>query len=197
MMLATLLLTLRGTPFIYQGQEIGMKHVDFRRLEEIRDIEAINGFEMLKRWRIPKAIRKKLVLRNTRDQVRTPVQWDDSRFAGFSTVLPWLEDPRRDPSIHVKQQEDDPTSILSYYKRLIALRNRDVVLQDGTYQTLHIGRYVYAFQRTLEEEVYIILVNFSKKRQSVSYKGDVMIGNYDRTEFDGLLEPYEAVVLRR
>jgi oligo-1,6-glucosidase len=196
-MLATLLLTLKGTPFIYQGEEIGMTNADFKSLTEIEDIESLNGYKMLRKWGLPKFLAEKFILKSSRDNCRTPFQWNDDKYAGFSTTKPPLKLCDNYQKINAKSQIKDKTSILSFYKQLISLRKSEETLVKGDFTEILITNHLFAYERHYQDKSLIIIVNSSNKKHRTSIKGELVLNNYNRTDFNGDLSPYEAVILRK
>ena len=196
-MLATLLLTLKGTPFIYQGEEIGMTNANFKSLAEIEDIESLNGFKMLRKWGLPKFLAEKFILKSSRDNCRTPFQWNDDKYAGFSTTKPPLKLCDNYQRINAESQIEAKTSILNFYKQLIGLRKTEETLVKGDFTELLITNHLFAYERQYQDKSLIIIVNSSKKKQRISIKGELVLSNYKRTDFNGNLSPYEAVILRK
>ncbi|QMS84646.1 alpha-glucosidase [Candidatus Xianfuyuplasma coldseepsis] len=195
-MLATLLFSLKGTPFIYQGQEIGMTNFDFQSMDDIQDVESHNVYRFLGRFHLPKWLRWRMIFKSSRDNVRTPMQWSDSEYGGFSTVQPWLKVNSNYHTINVANQFHQEGTIWSYYQTLIHLRNNDQTLIYGDFEKMYIDKHVFIFRRYDEQEAYIIAVNFSTKKRTISYRGDVLISNYNTTRFNGVLQPYEAIILK-
>ena len=130
-MLATLLLTLQGTPYIYQGEEIGMTNVPFDDIRQFRDIETLNAYKTLLR-KYPEDKVMELIRAKSRDNARTPMQWDDKPNAGFSEADPWIPVNPNYTKINVKRDLADPDSILNYYKKMIQLRKDYPVLVYGS-----------------------------------------------------------------
>lgn len=194
-MLCTLLLTLRGTPFIYQGQEIGMTNFDFTGMKQIRDVESHNIYRLAKRLHIPAPLRWRMIKATSRDNARTPMQWDNSPNAGFTDGRPWIDVNGNYRSINMASQINDPDSIRSYYKKMIALRNNSRTLIYGSFMQLKITRHVFAYRRELEGHSITVLLNFSDKPRKTDYSGRLIMSNYSRSSYDGILEPYEAVLL--
>jgi oligo-1,6-glucosidase len=223
-LLCSLLLTLRGTPFIYQGQEIGMTNFDFTGMDQIQDIESHNIYRLTKRLHIPAPFRWKMIKATSRDNARTPVQWDDSPNGGFTTGKPWLGVNSNYKVINMASQMKDPDSVRSYYKRMIALRNSSRILIYGRFVPLKISSYVFIYKRELDGQSITVLLNFSDRPRKTGFNvgplqsgqgnaapdvGALPVGNgtgsdndlrlllssYGRTTFDGCLEPYEAVLL--
>ncbi len=194
-MLATLELTLRGTPFIYQGQEIGMTNGDFRSLDELNDVESRNIDKLMRSFGIPKFLRWRWIKMSSRDNARTPVQWSAKDGAGFTTGRPWLKINGNHRRINYDSQDRDADSVLSYYRRMIALRAGSEVLRNGAFRPLFANRRVMAYLRELNGESMTVLLNFSKRPARVPCRGAVVAGNLGRTDFNGVLHPYEAIVL--
>ena len=191
-MMAGLLLTLRGTPFIYQGQEIGMVNGDFENLDEIVDIESHNVNAMAKSMHLPKRMRWKMIKRTSRDNARTPMQWNDSENAGFSTVKPWLKVNKNYKEVNVENQQFDESSVFSFWKRMIKLRKENDVLALGDFNSLYEGKYVYIFERNYRGEKLISVCNMSAKKQKIPAKyaqGRLVISNYENISGD--LMPFE------
>ena len=194
--LATLLLTLRGTPFLYEGEEIGMTNFDFPDMEKVRDVESINIWNMGKRLHLPYGLRWRMIKTKSRDNARTPMQWDDSINGGFSAGTPWLSVNGNYPRINVKRQEDDPGSVLSYYRQLIAFRNGSRVLQEGDFTELYRKNDVYAYRRACDGEALTIVISLAEGERKNPASGEVVCSNYGRETAPARLAPYEALVLR-
>ena len=194
--LATLLLTLRGTPFLYEGEEIGMTNFDFPDMEKVRDVESINIWNMGKRLHLPYGLRWRMIKTKSRDNARTPMQWDDSINGGFSAGTPWLSVNGNYPRINVKRQEDDPGSVLSYYRQLIAFRNGSRVLQEGDFTELYRKNGVYAYRRACDGEALTIVISLAEGERKNPASGEVVCSNYGRETAPARLAPYEALILR-
>ncbi|RXT15359.1 alpha-glucosidase [Ammoniphilus sp. CFH 90114] len=207
-MLATFFMFLQATPYIYQGQEIGMTNVQFKGIEDYRDVEIINHYrEGLKDGKEQGEIMKSIWVKG-RDNSRTPMQWSDEPSAGFTTGNPWIQVNPNYLSINVEQAKADPNSILNYYKLLIQLRKQNEVLIYGNYNILlEHHEQLYAYTRTLGEEQWMVLLNFSNKEihvdmtEFISTKTlELMIANYEQTssiDYGNLImKPYESRVYR-
>lgn len=194
--LATLLLTLRGTPFLYEGEEIGMTNFDFPDMEKVRDVESINIWNMGKRLHLPYGLRWRMIKTKSRDNARTPMQWDDSINGGFSAGTPWLSVNGNYPRINVKRQEDDPGSVLSYYRQLIAFRNGSRVLQEGDFTELYRKNGVYAYRRACDGETLTVVISLAEGERKNPASGEVVCSNYGRETAPARLAPYEALILR-
>ena len=195
-MLAVLLLTLRGTPFIYQGQELGMTGFDFQSMEDIRDVESINIHRLAKSLHIPKKIRWQMIRRTSRDNARTPFQWSDENYAGFTKETPWIKVNGNYKRIHAKEQIKNPDSVLTFYKKLIALRKNSVVLRKGSFTSVYYDKNIFVYKRTYEEESILVLLNFSDRKIEYQSSGSVLFTNYKRELYDGVLNPYEGLLLQ-
>lgn len=202
-LLSTLLLTLRGTPFIYQGQEIGMTNFDFAGMDQIQDVESHNIYRLAKKLRIPAGLRWMMIKATSRDNARTPVQWNDSPNAGFTTGVPWLGINQNYTHINMASQMNDPDSIRSYYKSMITLRASSDILKFGTFKAIVIKKHLFIYERELNGQKLLILLNFSSHprkapRGAEPFSSDnIVMSNYNRKDFDGLLQPYEALILGR
>ena len=184
-------LSLKGMPFIYEGEEIGMTNGDFRGLRDIKDIESHNINQAMKRLLLVHSIRRKIILRTTRDNARTPLQWDDSEYAGFTTGHPWLKINANKSFINVKSEQEDEDSILNFYKKMIQLRKSSTALTTGSYRKVAAPNDVYIFTRESKEERLYIYCNLSSFFKSVEFYGDkVIFDNYD-----DVLRPYEYRVV--
>lgn len=206
-MLATLLLTLRGTPFIYQGEEIGMTNAYFSDMSEIKDVESHYVHNLAKKLHFPSSIRWKMIQKSTRDHARTPMQWNSQENAGFSLkgkAEPWLRINSNFRTINVERQTADENSILSCYKKLLVLRNSKKSLLNGSFFALPAPKNTYCFERELDNERCLVLCNLSdsqvkltKLLQTHIKNGSILYSNYYRTTVKDLscLDPYEAVIL--
>jgi oligo-1,6-glucosidase len=162
-MMAGLLMTLRGTPFVYEGQEIGMVNGDFKDLSEVEDIESHNIYAMAKGLGIPKKIRWKMIQRTSRDNARTPMQWSAEQGAGFTTGKPWLKINENYKTVNVSTESALEDGVLAFWKKMIALRKSDKTLAEGSFSSVYEGSHVYAFARELGERRLISVCNMSAK----------------------------------
>jgi len=195
-LLATMQLSLRGTPYIYQGQEIGMTNADFQCLDDMNDVESHNIDKLMRSLHIPQWLRWRWIKMASRDNARTPMQWSAEENAGFTDGKPWLMLNSNYPQINYAAQESDPNSVLVYYRRMIALRAASDTLKYGTFQPLFANRRVMAYRRLYNGDCMIVALNFSKRKARVPYRGKIVIDTYNKTSFDGQLDPWEAVVLQ-
>ncbi len=200
-LLCTLVLSMRGTPFIFQGDEIGMTNIELKSIKESADIETQNGWREAQKKGVPEQQFLRTVNYAGRDNARTPVQWDDSAQAGFTAGLPWMKVNPNKTSISVKSQQSDIESVLSYFKHMIALRKAHPLLVYGSYlpiETEHEKLFVYS--REWDKEKWIIVLNFSPENINfptvlLMGKSVVMISNYDGI-IGKVIRPWEAVVYR-
>jgi oligo-1,6-glucosidase len=208
-LLATFTHLLQGTPYIYQGDEIGMTNVAFESIEDYRDIATRNMYkEAVEGKGVDPTTALKVVHAKSRDNARTPVQWEASEHAGFTTSTPWIKVNPNYKEIHVAQAMSDPNSVFHYYRKLIRLRKENPVIVYGSYDLLlPAHEEIYAFTRTLEEYRLLVLLNFSRNRptfdlpEGISYsRTELLINNYDVDPNEDLrqipLRPYEARVYR-
>ena len=196
-MLAVMQLTLRGTPFIYQGQEIGMTNFDFTGMSQLNDVESFNIDKLMRSLGIPAGLRWRWIKAASRDNARTPMQWTDEPGAGFTDGTPWLGVNGNHVRINVRDQKARNDSVLSFYKKMIALRASSETLKYGEFEPLYSKGGVIAYARVLDTDMYITVLNISANPASASFVGTVVASNTGRGKFDGSLEPYEAVVLRK
>lgn len=205
-LLATFLHTLHGTPYIYQGEEIGMTNVAFDSIDEYRDIETLNAYrEFVDNRGLDRDDMLKRIHIQSRDNARTPMQWDDSENAGFTTGTPWIKVNPNYTDINVAQAIADPNSIFAYYQQLIRQRKQHPAIVSGRYGLLLPDHeQIYAYTRSLPEEKLLVILNFSGGTPVFELPGevaftnaDLLISNYP-VEDDNIssitLRPYEARV---
>jgi len=166
-MLALFQLTLRGTPFLFQGQEIGMTNFDFKSLDEVNDVESHGLNKLMKKLCIPRFLRWRWIKISSRDNNRTPVQWDDTENAGFTKGKPWLGINSNYRYINYASQKNDPTSVLNFYKKLITLRKNNKCLVHGEFLPVYADDDIMIYQRKLEDEIYTVALNFSSRTVKV------------------------------
>lgn len=194
--LALLLLSLRGTAFLYQGQEIGMTNFDYESMEDVRDIESRNIWKLAERLHFPYALRWKMVRTKSRDNARTPMQWEDKPEAGFSAGKPWLGVNGNYRRVNVVNEAGRPDSILHFYKSFLAFRRENRVLIEGNYRELILRGPVLAFARELEGKRLVCVVNLSKSKQVCPIPGGrALFHSYGEPCLGTTLRPYEAALL--
>ncbi|MGL4602664.1 MAG: alpha,alpha-phosphotrehalase [Iodobacter sp.] len=208
-MLATTLHGLQGTPYIYQGEEIGMTNPDFNQISDYRDVETLNAYQKLSADGMPHDALMAAIRQKSRDNGRTPVQWDDSEFAGFSVVEPWIGIASQPQQINVAAAINDPDSVLYHYRSLIALRKTSAALKYGEYCCLSADDpAVWAYSRSLENELLLVVSNFSEQAVDfelashtipAGWQGELLLANYadatlSRSRF--VLRPFESLLMR-
>lgn len=209
-MLATFIHTLEGTPYIYQGEEIGMTNVAFDSIDEYRDVETLNYYEEKRQQGVPEEEIMRAIHHKSRDNARTPMQWDATENAGFTTGQPWLKVNSNYMEINVVRAMKDPDSIYHYYKKLIELRKKHKVIVYGEYKLmLPLHEEIYAYTRTLENEQLLVILNFFGQEpvfempDGLEPEGmELLISNFEPKKGEDLtrlkLRPYEArVYLKR
>ena len=202
-MLAAAYLFQQGTPFIYQGQEIGMTNIRLASIEEYNDVASINAYHRFFRHQSQRK-RMRRIHRSSRDSARTPMQWNDGENAGFSVAKPWFSVNPNYREINVAREEADPLSILNFYRKCLRLRKGSEALLWGAYREyLPLRRHLYLYERRLGTERFLIACSFSSKEQTwrlpKGYAWDgvaVALCNYADGAAPGRLRPYEAQVLR-
>lgn len=196
---ATLLMTLRGTPYIYQGDEIGMTNIQHPSIEAYDDIETRNAWDAAEKEGKDMTQFLKAVHRQSRDNARTPMQWKATTYAGFSNSKPWIPVNPNHTEVNVDNQEKDPNSILNYYRKIIAFRKANTTLIYGSYQDLAPDHpHLYIYLREDEKTRFMVVHNLSDSTinwapQDSKYK--MVMGNYEKTQ-EGLLHPWESQVYR-
>lgn len=199
-MLATLLHGMKGTPYIYQGEEIGMTNVPFQTIDEFPDIETQNIYKERLKAGFTEEETMHAIRAKARDNARTPMQWNAEKNAGFTEGTPWYRVNPNYKEINVEQALADPESVFYHYQKLIQLRKEHDIMVYGTYQLLFPeDEDLYIYTRTLEEEKWLIVCNFQEKTRKFRCKraGQVMLSNYadtPATEKIAELRPYEAVI---
>jgi oligo-1,6-glucosidase len=204
-MLATVLHMHRGTPYVYQGEELGMTNAPFAGVEDLRDIEALNHYaEAVAAGDDPEHVLAS-VRAMGRDNARTPMQWDASEHAGFTTGTPWLAVNPNNVEINAEAARADPDSVFHHYRRLIALRHDEPVVAHGDFtMLLPDDERVYAFTRRLGDVVLLVLANFSDGTVTPDVPdgdawaaAEVLVGNYEGSPTGLTLRPWEARGHRR
>jgi len=198
-LLATLLMTLRGTPYVYQGDEIGMTNIKYPSIDYYDDIETRNAWKEAEEQGKDMDIFLKAVHRQSRDNARTPLQWDNSRFAGFSNTKPWIDVNENYNKINVELQQNDSDSILNYYKEIIRIRKKYSTLIYGDFLDLDPGNEkLYIYKRWDKQKTFIIVLNFSDdEAQCDIHNFDSMrlvISNYKKSVYTKSVDPWEARV---
>lgn len=206
-MLATCLHMMQGTPYIYQGEELGMTNVPFASVDQFRDLDSIRAYRELveeKKVFSPEEMMRYLRYKS-RDNARTPFQWDDSENAGFTAGTPWIMVNPNYREINACEQMRREDSVFRYYQKLIRLRKENEIIVYGTYDLLlPDSEEIYAYTRTLGEEKLLVVCSFSREETEFRMpeeflRGSCLISNYSgfQTERNMTLKPYEAFVLKK
>ena len=203
-MLATCIHLLRGTPYIFQGEELGMTNPGYGDISEYRDVESINYYHILleEGKTVDEAL--EILRQRSRDNSRSPMQWDSGKYSGFSECEPWIGIPDNHKYINVAVQEKDSDSILNYYRKLIYLRKQYAVIQEGMIEFLYQKQSeIFGYKRSTEEQELLVINNLTGSeavlQEPVVCEGyECLIGNYPREMTGDILEvlkPYESIVL--
>ena len=205
-MLATMTHFQKGTPYVYQGEELGMTNAYMENIADYRDIESLNAYkELTKKENIPAETVMGYIKAVGRDNARTPMQWDASENGGFTSGTPWLQVNKNYKTINAAAQVNDPDSVFAYYKKLIALRHTNEVMVNGVYDVLIPDHpQIYAYTRTLGDKQLLVLCNDSDTnaaipaeiQEKIHAAKNILIQNYKDTD-ESTLRPYEAVVYAR
>lgn len=185
-MLAAMYILQQGTPFIYQGQEIGMTNISLPDLDMYQDVFVKNNYNVFKNI-FGEKICEKLAKVSTRDNARTPVQWTDEENAGFTTGTPWFYVNPNYKEINAKKEMEDPNSILNFYKKLLRFRKENRIVIDGDYKEYYKNsKYLYVYERTLGNQRMLVICSFTEKGISFDApkgydleKGEKVLGNYE------------------
>lgn len=205
-MLATMTHFQKGTPYVYQGEELGMTNAYMENIADYRDIESLNAYkELTTKENIPAKTVMGYIKAVGRDNARTPMQWDASDNGGFTSGTPWLQVNKNYKTINAAAQVNDPDSVFAYYKKLIALRHTNEVMVNGVYDVLIPDHpQIYAYTRTLGDKQLLVLCNDSDTnaaipaeiQEKIHAAKNILIQNYKDTD-ESTLRPYEAVVYAR
>ena len=200
-MLAGLIHLMRGTPYIYQGEEIGMTDPHFKSIDMYRDVESLNYYKILMEQGLNSEEALTILDRRSRDNSRTPMQWSAKKNAGFSKVSPWINVADNYKSINVENEKDDKDSILSFYKKLITIRKENTVISAGNISFIDTDENIIAYKRSLGERKILVFCNMSNKDESLDIDLDgfkKLIGNYSELNYvdkNLRLSPYEFVAV--
>lgn len=202
-LLATTMYFLKGTPFIYQGQEIGMTNFEVNSLDEFIDIESINVIKTMKSLKLPKSYIEKSIRNGSRDNARLPIPWDDSTYGGFTNTTPWLPLNKNKGSINVEKALREKDSILNYYKKLIKVyKENSLIIREGIYKDLKPrSNKLFAYERRLDDQILLVTSNFSDKeikcdvlKNHKGYKVEILLNNYKNKSISYTLKPYQTIL---
>lgn len=203
-MLAAAVHMMRGTPYVYQGEELGMTNAHYNDISQYRDVESLNYYRILLEEGKTKEQALEILAERSRDNGRTPMQWDAGENAGFTEGTPWISAPENYKTINVEAESRDPHSIYSFYKKLIALRKEKAIIAEGTIEFLEKENGdVLAYRRNYQDEELIVLNNFTAESVSVQqqpeWKGyQKLLGNYEGIDTENgkiILRPFETLVM--
>lgn len=201
-MLATTIHLLRGTPYIYQGEEIGMTNAYFDNIEQYQDVESLNAFKILKQNGMSEDEIYQILQSKSRDNARTPMQWNNHRYAGFSNVEPWIAVNENYHDINVENNFKDLDSVFYYYQKLIKLRKQYSVILQGAYEPLLLNHpTIFAYKRIDQNDEIIVYNHFYDDNQSTitvdASQYDILLSNVQRNTLEDtiILKPYESLVL--
>jgi oligo-1,6-glucosidase len=197
-MVAGLLMTMRGTPFVFEGQELGMTNGDFADLGEVMDIESHNIYAMAKKLGIPSRIRWKMIQRTSRDNARTPMQWTGGENAGFTSGTPWLKVNENRTEVNAEAESAEKDGVLSFWKKMIKMRKENAVLREGTFRAIYEGASVYAFERELEGKKLLSVCNMTGKKVTLpkcaTEWNKTVVSNY-KTVGKTYMKPFEFRIM--
>ena len=199
-MLATLIHCLRGTPYIYQGEELGMTNIYFDSIDDYKDIECIDNYrELTESGLISKEDMIRYLGLRGRDNARTPMQWSDSPNAGFTVGTPWIKVNPNYKEINAESQISDKSSVFHYYKKLIQLRKEYDIIIDGHYNLLlPEDERIFAYERILGGQKLLVICNFTQEEAECTLaninEGTVLISNYENHK-PHMMQPYEAIAV--
>jgi oligo-1,6-glucosidase len=201
-MLTTFLMTMRGTPYCYYGDELGMSNIKFDKMSDYRDIATLNKYLSLRQTGGDTASFIEFQKRSSRDNGRTPFQWDNSTNAGFTTGTPWIKVNPGYPAVNAAAEEKDSNSVLNYFKKAIRLRKLNLTMVYGNYTLLdRDNSSVYAYTREGEGKKFLVLLNFKSSPATVVLppginlsKATLVLQNYPGPSKNNTLQPYEALV---
>ena len=203
-MLATIIHCFRGTPYVYQGEELGMTNAGFTDISQYQDVESINHFRILQEKGLTKSDAYRILQIHSRDNSRTPMQWEKKENGGFTTGTPWIEVNKNYETINAKAEQEDQDSIFHYYQKLIELRKQyDVIAYGDFEEVVREHKDVIAYKRHYENETLFVISNFYGKETTLRLSENMneyekLLGNYEgvnQTEEGLKLRPYETMIL--
>ena len=207
-MLATVLHGLQGTPYVYQGEEFGMTNPYFDKIEKYQDVESKNMYKILRDKGLSEEELLDILMQKSRDNSRTPVQWNDTKNAGFTSGTPWIGIPENYKKINAENALKDNNSIFYHYQNLIQLRRTEELLITGRYEDIDLeNKKVYAYKRIGENEELIVISNFYDEVTEFDVKGldlekaFILLSNYVQSpeikEDKIILKPYESIIFKK
>lgn len=211
-MLAACIHLMNGVPYIYQGEEIGMTNPGFNSIEHFVDVESLNFYKIMINNGIKAREALKILNNRSRDNSRTPMQWNNKRYAGFSKSIPWIKISAKYKKINVRRQNMNLNSVLNFYRKLVNLRKTSKLIQEGIIEFNNtVNPYVVCYKRRLENEELLCLFNFSGKKQKLNWAQEKyeknqaflqILSNYNKKSQRRLvlpkkIKPWELIVLNR
>lgn len=205
--IAAMYFMMKGTPFIYQGQEIGMTNIELEDIEEYKDIKSKEFYYTKMEEGMPKEEILKILKLSSRDNARSPMQWNDKRNAGFTEGVPWLCINKNYKKVNVENQLKDPKSVLNFYKKLINIRKKNKVFIYGSYEMiLKEHDSIFAYIRDFKDKRAIVICNFSSSNVLYRYEtlelkySNFLLGNYPVDNYECITEftlrPYETRIYK-
>lgn len=201
-MLHTFILSMRATPYIYNGDELGMVNTNHTNIESYQDVYTINYYNQLKQKGADYEGFLKSHSKISRDNSRTPMQWDNTKQAGFTEATPWLAVHENYLTINVAAQEVEPGSVLNYFKRMVQIRKDNLTLVYGAFELVdETNEQIFAYTRTLNDEQFLVVLNFSKTTASLNSNiktnyDNILISNYNQPCQNNIYQPYAAVIYK-
>ncbi len=199
-MLATFLMTMRGTPYYYNGDELGMTNAGFDKIGDFRDVQTLNEYKHQQSIGADMSKYMHQIAFESRDNARTPFQWDGTANAGFTTGTPWIQVNKNYTSINASAEEKDPNSVLNYFRKIVKFRKDNLVLVYGKYKLLDKDNPdTYSYTRELDGKKLLVMLNFTNKNAATHTgidmgKTKMLIGNYEHPSDNDTLRAYEAVI---
>lgn len=200
-MLATTIHMMRGTPYIYQGEEIGMTNHYFTDIDQYQDVESINAYQHLKEKGLNDSNIHQILQQKSRDNARTPMQWDNTEYGGFSDTNPWLQSNVNYSQINAANDREEKDSIYKYYQTLIALRKEYKVISEGHYIPIQTHKNIFAYKRTYKDEELLVFNNYYEEVVPIEIKNSnqycCLLNNYEEVTIGDTmcLRAYESLVL--
>jgi oligo-1,6-glucosidase len=201
-MLHTFLLSMRATPYIYNGDEIGMVNTNHTNIENYQDVYTINYYNQLKQKKEDYQGFLKSHSKISRDNGRTPLQWNNAEQAGFTSGKPWLAVNENYKSLNVEEQEIRPDSVLNYFRNMVELRKKNLTLVYGVFEMVDgNNNQIFAYTRKSDNQQLLVVLNFSDKQAVLNTdidvdKTSILISNYHQPYQNNLYQPYAAVIYK-
>ncbi len=195
-MLVTMLMTMKGTPYIYQGTEIGMTNYPFQNIEEFQDVETLNVYKELLKTGMKEEEALKKLIRGSRDHARTPMQWNGEEYAGFSKHTPWMNVNPNYTWINVEKEEKEEDSVLQYYRKMIHLKKANPALIYGSFEQIKTRKDLFCYYRKKYQDVFMVIINLTAKEQKYPIMMDYELVTSNYKNYANYLRPYEANVYK-